>query len=148
MGDMMKEENKNEKIIDATNLLNDPDVERILIGTYGKTKSTSELIELYGIPVATCHKKIEFLKDLGLIRVIETVFSPSGKKVEYYTANLDNAYVFYDSGKLKVRFKVVLRMASDFRRRYESSSRTFSETTVDENEMENYDRPKKSLVRI
>ena len=145
---MMQEENTNEKIIDATNLLNDLDVERILIGIYGKARSASELIELYGIPVATCYRKIELLKDLGLISITETVFSPSCKKTEYYTANLDNAYVFYDSGKLKVRFKVVLRMASDFRRRYESSVRTVSERSVDEIELENYDRPKKSLVRI
>ncbi len=144
----MKEENTNEKIIDATKLLNDLDVERILIGIYGKARSASELIELYGIPVATCYRKIELLKDLGLISITETVFSPSGKKIEYYTANLDNAYVFYDSGKLKVRFKVVLRMASDFRRRYESSVRAVSERSVDEIELENYDRPKKSLVRI
>ena len=108
-----------EKIIDATNLLMDQDIEKILIGTYQGSKSAQELSEVYGIPIATCFKKIRQLSNMGLLNVSESVYTSSNKKVDYYSANLENAYVFYDSGKLKVRFKVVLQMANDFRRRYE-----------------------------
>ena len=108
-----------EKIIDATQLLMDKDIEKILISTYQGAKSALEISEAYGIPTATCFRKIKQLRQMGLLEVKETVYTSRNKKVDYYSANLENAYVFYDSGKMKVRFKVVLQMANDFRRRYE-----------------------------
>ncbi len=114
-----KGDNMEEKTIDATQLLMDKDIEKILIGTYQGAKSAHEISEAYGIPVATCFRKIKQLRSMGLLEVKETLYSSNNKKVDYYSANLENAYVFYDSGNLKVRFKVVLQMASDFRRRYE-----------------------------
>ncbi len=113
-----------EKEIDATKLLMDQDIEKILLGTYKKSKSVQEISEMYGIPIAVCFRKVRKLSNMGLMEVKETIFSSNSKKVDYYTANLDNAYVFYDSGKLKVRFKVVLQMATDFRRRYEEFAET------------------------
>ena len=114
----------NEKTIDATQLLMDQDIEKILIGTYQGAKSALELSETYGIPTATCFRKIKQLRKMGLLEVDKTVYASGDKKVNYYSANLENAYVYYDSGKLKVRFKVVLQMANDFRRRYEQFAET------------------------
>jgi len=108
-----------EKQIDATQLLMDKDIENILLGTYGKSRSVQEISQMYGIPIATCFRKVRKLRKMGLLEVKETIYLSDNRKSDYYTACLDNAYVFYDSGKLKVRFKVVLQMANDFRRRYE-----------------------------
>ena len=113
-GDKMEE-----KTIDATQLLMDQDIEKILIGTYQGARSALELSEIYGIPTATCFRKIRQLREMGLLEIEKTVYTSNDKKVDYYSANLENAYVYYDSGRLKVRFKVVLQMANDFRRRYE-----------------------------
>jgi hypothetical protein len=121
----MKNENHGSGIINATELLMDIDMEKILLGTYQKSKCAQELSEMYGIPIATCFKKINVLKKKGMLNVTETVRSAEGKKMEFYTANLDNAYVFYDSGRVKVRFTVVLQMAEDFRRRFERSASRF-----------------------
>ena len=77
---------------------------------------------MYGIPIAVCFRKVKALKKKGILSVTETVRTAGGKKVEQYTANLENAYVFYDSGRVKVRFTVVLQMAQDFRRRFEASA--------------------------
>jgi hypothetical protein len=121
----MKNEKHESRTIDATELITDMDMEKILLGTYQKSRSAPELSEVYGIPVAVCFKKIKTLRKMGLLKVTETVRAANGKKVEYYTANLDNAYVFYDSGRVKVRFTVVLQMAQDFRRRFESSASRF-----------------------
>jgi len=110
--------NKKDNSIDATHLLMDKDIERILLGTYGKSRSALELSELYGIPIATCFRKIKQLRKMGLLEV-NNIYSENGKNIELFSANLDNAYVYYDSGNLKVRFKIVLQMANDFRRRYE-----------------------------
>ena len=111
-----------EKTIDATQLLMDQDIEKILISTYQGAKSALEISEMYGIPTATCFRKIKQLRSMGLLEVEKSVYTSNNKKVDYYSANLENAYVFYDSGKMKVRFKVVLQMANDFRRRYEQFS--------------------------
>jgi len=108
-----------EKQIDATQLLMDKDIENILLGTYGKSRSVLEISQMYGIAIATCFWKVRKLRKMGLLEVKETIYLSDNRKSDYYTACLDNAYVFYDSGKLKVRFKVVLQMANDFRRRYE-----------------------------
>ncbi len=115
---------KNEKLIDATQLLMDQDIEMILLGTYLSSRSISEISERYGIPIAICFRKVKKLSKMGLLEVKEVVHSSNNRKLEYYRANLDNAYVFYDSGKLKVRFKVVLQMANDFRNRYKQSVET------------------------
>jgi len=121
----MKDENQRSRIIDATELLTDMDMERILLGTYQKSRCAPELSERYGIPIATCIRKTKALKKRGLLNVTETARSADGKKMEYYTANLENAYVFYDSGRVKVRFTVVLQMAEDFRRRFERTASKF-----------------------
>jgi predicted ArsR family transcriptional regulator len=110
------------KIIDATELLMDNDMEKILLGTYEKSKCAPELSEMYGIPTVTCYKKIKMLKKRGLLRVTESVRGSNGRNIEYYTANLENAYVFYDSGRIKVRFTVVLQMADDFRKRFQRAT--------------------------
>lgn len=121
----MKNEKQGTRTIDATELLTDMDMERILRGTYQKSRSAPELSEAYGIPIATCIRKIKVLKKKGLLNVTETVRTAGGKKAEYYSANLDEAFVFYDSGRVKVRFTVVLQMAEDFRRRFERTSSRF-----------------------
>jgi hypothetical protein len=121
----MKNEKHESRTIDASELITDMDMEKILLGTYQKSRSAPELSEVYGIPIAVCFKKIKTLRKMGLLNVTETVRAASGKKMEYYTANLDDAYVFYDSGRVKVRFTVVLQMAQDFRRRFERTASRF-----------------------
>ncbi|MBA3045444.1 MAG: hypothetical protein KKH41_00570 [Candidatus Thermoplasmatota archaeon] len=118
----MKTKSQENRMIDATDLLMDMDMERILLGTCDKPRCAPELSELYGIPVLACFKKIKELKKRGLLSVTETVRTSNGRKIEYYSANLENAYVFYDSGRVKVRFTVVVQMAQDFRKRYERST--------------------------
>ncbi len=115
----MVEEQENE-IIDATKILMDIDNEKILLGTYSQARSAIEINQIYGIPVATCFKKMKALERTGLLKVDEIRYT--GQRPEpIYRANLQNAYVFYDSGKLKVRFEVVLQMASGIRKRLETS---------------------------
>ncbi len=112
-----KVKNDGERMIDATGLMFDLDIEKILLGTFSRSLSANEISELYGIPLLTCIRKIRKLEVMGLLKKVAVVESPRGKKRDFYTASLENAYVFYDDGKLKVRFNVVLQMASDLRKR-------------------------------
>lgn len=133
----MNDKNHETLAIDASELLMDADMEKILIGTYNMSSSAPELSEKYGIPIAVCFRKIKILKNRGLVNVVETVKTKDGRTVEYLTANLENAYVFYDQGRVKVRFTVVLQMAEDFRRRFERASnayRSAEKTTTESNQ--------------
>ena len=121
-GEKMRQE---KKIIDATDVLIDSDNEKIILGTYGRARSAIEISQIYGIPIAICFKKVRKLNEMGLLEATEVRYTPRGEIV-YYQASIQDAYVFYDSGRLKVRFEVVLRMASGIRKRLESSE--FSST--------------------
>ncbi|HAX95077.1 MAG TPA: hypothetical protein DCY35_00925 [Prolixibacteraceae bacterium] len=120
----MDENNSTNRVIDATELLLDSDMEKILLGTYQRSRTAVELSEIYGMPIAICFRKIKVLKNRNLLKTNETS-ALWGKKTERYTANLEDAYVFYDSGRVKVRFTVVLQMADDFRRRYERAASAY-----------------------
>lgn len=105
------------KIVSASELLMDQDVEKILLGTYKRPRSISEISDAYGIPLVLCYHKANKLLELGLLKTAETMYTKAGKTIYFYEANIDDAYVFYDNGKLKVRFSIVLQMASDLRNR-------------------------------
>ena len=87
------------------NFVMDHDVERILLATYKQDRSTSELSDLYGIPIARCHRKISEMRRIGLIDVSETIINEKGKKTDLYRANLKSAYVSHEGGKLKITWK-------------------------------------------
>ncbi|MFH0816567.1 MAG: winged helix-turn-helix domain-containing protein [Methanobacteriota archaeon] len=107
-------------MIDATKFVSDVDVEKILLGTYEREMTVRELSEAYGIPIATCYRKVRALEDHGLLSEAKAIMGRDGKIHKFYRANMENAYVYYEDGKAKVRFKVILDVAKDFRERYEA----------------------------
>jgi predicted transcriptional regulator len=111
-------------MIDATRFVTDADVEKILLGTYEREMTVRELSDAYGIPLAACYRKVRALEDAGLVAEAKAIMARDGKIVKFYRANMEHAYVFYEGGKAKVRFKVMLDVARDFRERYEAMSRS------------------------
>ena len=109
-------------MIDATRFMFDNEVERILLGTYKQERSALELSELYGIPIASCYRKIKELKNAGLISTAGSEIGKNGKIVKLYKANLQDAYVFYDNGRMKIRFTTILQMAKDFESRFKTAA--------------------------
>lgn len=104
-------------MIDATEVMADEDVEKILLGTFNRPKTAKQLSDTYGIPIAICYKKIAKLERMGLLDFEEMVTS-KGRTIRAYKANLDDAYVFFEGGKVKIRFKIALGLARDFRARF------------------------------
>ena len=109
-------------MIDATRFMFDNEVERILLGTYKQERTALELSELYGIAIASCYRKIRDLKNAGLISAVGSEIGRSGKIVKVYKANLQDAYVFYDNGRMKIRFTTILQMAKDFESRFNTAA--------------------------
>ena len=110
-------------MIDATSFVNYVDVVKILLGAYEKEMSVREMSEAFGIPIATCYRKVRALEDNGLLREASAIMGRDGKILKAYKANMEQAYVYYEQGKLRIRFKVILEMAKDFRERYETLAR-------------------------
>ena len=108
-------------MIDATRFVMDHEAERIILGTYKEERTAAEISEMYGIPIASCYRKINELTKAGLIAVAGYKISSRGKKINIYKAKLEDAYVFYQDGRMKVRFQVILSMAEDFRNRIKNN---------------------------
>jgi len=69
-------------------------------------RSAQEIAEKFGIPIAACYRRIRDLQKVGLIECKERRLSQQGKRVSYYLSTVKNAYVFFENGRLKVKFQL------------------------------------------
>lgn len=93
-------------LLKITQLLTDEYSVKILVATLRCPHSVQEISEDYGIPIAACYRRVKELEKAGLIECVERRLSPRGKRVSYYLSLLKNAYVFFEKGKLRVRFQL------------------------------------------
>jgi DNA-binding Lrp family transcriptional regulator len=79
---------------------------KILVATIRAPKSAQEISQAFGIPIAACYRRLRELEAKGLVVCTERRLSREGKRVSYYVSMLKSAYVFFESGKLKVKFEL------------------------------------------
>ena len=84
------------------------------MATFKKAKSAIDLSREYGIPIAACYRRIHALERAGLIRCTERALTQKGKRISLYMSQLKNAYIFFEGGKLRVRFQMVTGQIQDF----------------------------------
>lgn len=101
-------------LFEASSLITDKYSVRILIGTSKKPKSAIELSEKFGIPIAACYRKIKELEKAGLIRCVERRLTRKGKRVSMYLSQLKTAYLFFENGKMRMRFHLTNGAVNDF----------------------------------
>ncbi len=101
-------------LFEASQLITDKYSVRILVGTAKKPKSAIELTERYGIPIAACYRKIKELETAGLLRCVERRLTRKGKRVSMYISQLKTAYLFFENGKLRMRFHLTNGAINDF----------------------------------
>jgi predicted transcriptional regulator len=100
--------------LEASRLITDEYSAKILVATYKKPKSAIELSREYGIPIAACYRRIHALEKAGLIRCTERALTQKGKRISLYLSQLKNAYIFFENGKLRVRFQLASGSTQDF----------------------------------
>lgn len=66
---------------------------KILKGLSQTPKTPQMLSRIYGIPVAETWKRVRFLEGLGLVTVLLTFFSNSGRVLYFYQTAGDNLNV-------------------------------------------------------
>jgi predicted ArsR family transcriptional regulator len=76
------------------------------VATTRKPRSAQEISQKYGIPIAACYRRIRDLMSVGLLECKERKLSQQGKRISYYLSTLRNAYLFFENGKLRVKFQL------------------------------------------
>jgi predicted transcriptional regulator len=100
--------------IEASQLITDEYSAKILIATFKRKLSAQELSSKCGIPIAACYRKIKVLMDSGLLEEVDRVLTRTGKRKSRYTSKLKSALIFYEGGRLKVRFELTTGAIKEF----------------------------------
>jgi hypothetical protein len=87
---------------------------KILVACSRKPKHALELSAKLNIPIAACYRRIHVLEKAGLLKPVERALTQQGKRIVLYLSMLKNAYIFFEGGKLRVRFQMVTGQTQDF----------------------------------
>jgi len=93
-------------LLRTSQLLTDEYSVKILVATIRIPKCAQEIADSFGIPIAACYRRIRDLEKEGLLTCTERRLSQKGKRVSYYLSMLKSAYVFFENGRLKVKFEL------------------------------------------
>lgn len=121
----------NEQIspFEASRIITDEYAAKILIATYKQPKNAVELSQRFGIPIAACYRRIHLLEKAGLLKCIDKILTQKGKRIKIYISMLKNAYIYFEKGKLRVKFELKTGDVEDFGGEY-----SFLNALYDENE--------------
>lgn len=100
--------------IEASRLIMDTYAAKILVACSRKPKHALELSAKLSIPIAACYRRIHVLEKAGLLKPVERALTQQGKRIVLYLSQLRNAYIFFEGGKLRVRFQMVTGQIQDF----------------------------------
>jgi hypothetical protein len=93
-------------LLSASQLLTDPYAVKILVATVRVAKCAQDISSQFGIPIAACYRRIRDLEAAGMLVCTERKLTKNGKRVNYYVSMVKSATVFYEEGKLKVKFQM------------------------------------------
>src|SRR2546429_9969756 len=99
---------------DASRLVTDEYSARIRVAPFKKAKPGIDLTREYGIPIGASYRRIHALERAGLIRCTERALTQKGKRISLYMSQLKNAYIFFENGRLRVRFQLATGITKDF----------------------------------
>jgi predicted ArsR family transcriptional regulator len=93
-------------LLRTSQLLTDEYSVKILVATIRAPKSAQEISDSFGIPIAACYRRIKDLEGEGLLICTERRLSRQGKRVSFYVSMLKSAHVYFENGRLKVKFEL------------------------------------------
>lgn len=100
--------------LEASRLVTDEYSAKILVATFRRPRSAIDMSREYGIPIAACYRRIHALEEAGLLRCVERALTQKGKRISLYSSQLKNAYIFFEGGRLRVRFQLANGQTQDF----------------------------------
>jgi len=93
--------------IRASKLLANKHVIQILSATFHEARSAQELSDTLDISIAACYRKIRELETLGLLKCTKKILSKDGKRIRLYQSQVKGAFIFFENGRLKVKFDLL-----------------------------------------
>ncbi len=75
---------------------------KILLNTISKAQSISDLSETQGIPLSTAYRRINDMKEVGLLVVEKTILTGDGKKFELFRSAFRSIQIRLDQGQLTI----------------------------------------------
>jgi len=116
-------------LMDETNL-------KILSATTFKPRSARELSYIFGIPLASCYRKIKELEDQGFIKAVSRELTREGKRYSKYQSQVGSVKIAFENGHLRMQLQLAWRQpitieesAESMMQRVEKPSPIIQETT-------------------
>jgi len=75
---------------------------KILLGTLEKARSVEELSQSLEIPISTAYRRVNELKEVGLLKVEKTIITNEGKKFELYRGAFRGINMQLEKGEIVV----------------------------------------------
>lgn len=82
---------------------------KILSATTFKPRSARELSYIFGIPLASCYRKIKELEDQGLIKAVSRELTREGKRYSKYQSQVGSVRIAFEQGRLKMSLNLAWR---------------------------------------
>jgi predicted transcriptional regulator len=75
---------------------------KIILRTISKAESVEELCRSENIPVSTAYRRVNALKEVGLLAVEKTILSDDGKKYELYRSAFSSFKIDLQHGEVTI----------------------------------------------
>lgn len=75
---------------------------KIILKTIIKAESVEELSRKENIPISTAYRRVNELKDVGLLAVEKTILSDDGKKYELYRSAFSSFKIDLEHGEITI----------------------------------------------
>ena len=82
---------------------------KILSATTYKPRSARELSYIFGIPLASCYRKIKELEDQGFIKAVSRELTREGKRYSKYQSQIGSIKIAFEQGKLRMQLQLAWR---------------------------------------
>lgn len=79
---------------------------KILSYAKDKPRSVLEMCEVLGIPMTLGYRRVNILTQLGLMVCQGRVLTRNGKWMKIYLSRVNRAYIFFEKGKLRMKFEM------------------------------------------
>jgi len=91
--------------LQASELLGDHDVVTILAMTQESPMGVKELMQALKISMASCYRKLQILRKVGLLQVRERWNKSTGRKDKVYVSQVRGLQFVFDGSRLKLRLQ-------------------------------------------
>jgi predicted transcriptional regulator len=75
---------------------------KILLSTINQAKSVEDLSQHENIPISTTYRRVNEMKEVGLLTVEKTILTGDGKKYELYRSAFKTMHLNLEQGQIEI----------------------------------------------